>query len=98
MSIFTNTVSKRPNYSTFNLSHSKKFTTKFGFLTPCFLMDTVPGDVISVDTASLIRTAPLATPVMHEFSAYMHYFFVPNRLLWDDWQDYISDRICDKVS
>jgi hypothetical protein len=34
--------------------------------------------------------APLASPVMHKIDAYTHYFFVPNRILWNGWEDFIT--------
>ena len=34
--------------------------------------------------------APLVTPVMHRVFVRIHHFFVPNRLIWDDWEDFIT--------
>ena len=38
----------------------------------------------------MIRFQPLVAPVLHEINQYVHYFFVPYRLLWDEWEDFIS--------
>lgn len=75
----------------FDLSHDVKFTGKMGELMPVLCMDVIPGDNIDLGAESLIRFAPLIAPVMHRFNAYIHYFFVPNRILWDNWEKYIVD-------
>ena len=90
MSIFTKSNFKKPSRNTFDLSHDRKFTTEFGRLTPCFLMDVVPGDNIDIRPSSLVRFAPLVAPVMHKCSVYMHFFFVPNRIVWPGWEDFIT--------
>ena len=76
--------------NTFDLSHQKKMSAQIGELTPSLVMDVIPGDVINVQAAQLIRMAPLVAPVMHQISVYQHYFFVPNRILWDNWEDFIT--------
>jgi len=53
-------------------------------------MECVPGDSFNLKTHQLLRFAPLIAPVMHESSMYCHFFFVPNRLLWDNWEEYIT--------
>lgn len=90
MSIFTDIQLKKMPSSTFDLSHQVKFSAKIGQLIPCMIMETLPGDVFSSNTAQLVRTAPLIAPIMHQVSVYTHFFYVPNRLLWDNWEDFIS--------
>ena len=43
-----------------------------------------------IGNQSVIRFQPLVAPILHEINAYVHYFFVPYRLLWDQWEDFIS--------
>ena len=38
----------------------------------------------------MVRFAPLIAPVMHQINVYTHYFFVPNRLTWDGWEQFIT--------
>ena len=90
MSIFSEIQNEKLDSNQFNLTHDKKLTTQFGRLTPCFLMDCVPGDQINVKTNLMIRMAPLTAPVMHRVRAYVHFFFVPNRLVWDQWENFIT--------
>lgn len=79
-----------PRRSYLNLTHEKKFTTDMGILTPCCLMDVIPGDSFKISANTLIRFNPLVSPVMHEINVYTHYFFVPYRLLWDEWETFIT--------
>ncbi len=78
------------NRNMFNLSREVKMSTKFGQLTPCFVQEILPGDSIKVNTENFMRTAPMVYPVLHRVNVYIHYHFVPYRLLWDKWEDYIT--------
>jgi hypothetical protein len=60
-SIFTQVSGKKPATNTFNLSHDRKFSLKFGELIPCFVMDTLPGDKITMSTSQMLRFAPLGS-------------------------------------
>jgi hypothetical protein len=53
-------------------------------------MECVPGDKFDIGCESLIRFAPMIAPVMHRMDVSMHYFFVPNRILWDNWEKFIT--------
>lgn len=62
-----------------------------GELVPVMCMECMPGDRVSVANDALVRFLPLVAPVMHRFDVTCHNFFVPNRLLWDDWEKWIVD-------
>ena len=79
--------------NSFDLSHDRKFSAKLGRLYPCLVQEIVPGDSFSVQSEQLIRMAPLVSPVMHRVTATTHYFFVPNRLLWEGWEDFITNPL-----
>lgn len=86
-----NTIKLRvPGSNIFDLSHDVKMSTRFGRLTPTLCMECVPGDRFRIGCESLIRFAPLVSPAMHQFYVTMHYFFVPNRILWQGWEDFIT--------
>lgn len=74
----------------FNLSHDVKLTTDFGRLTPVICKEVVPGDVWRIKSEMLIRTAPLYAPLMHRVNAYMHFYFVPSRLLMKNFETFIT--------
>ncbi len=80
----------RPGRSVFNLSYEKKFTMDMGELIPVMHDEVVPGDVVSLGNELVIRMQPMVAPVLHEINAFVHYFFVPYRLLDPDWEEFIS--------
>lgn len=90
MSIFSKVAMPRPQHNVFDLSHSRKFSMSIGKITPISVMEAVPGDSFNIKTTQLVRFAPLLAPVMHESSVYCHFFFVPNRILWNKWEEYIT--------
>ena len=90
MSIFSKVSLKRPKFSTFNLSHERKFTCEMGIATPSMCLEVVPGDFFNMSSQQIVRFQPLVTPIMHEISVTNHYFFVPNRILWDGFEEFIT--------
>ena len=80
----------KPKSSVFDLSHEKKLSLNMGDLVPVFLQETLPGDRFKVNMEHLIRFQPLLAPIMHRVNVYTHFFFVPNRLVWNDWEKFIT--------
>jgi hypothetical protein len=62
-----------------------------GNLIPVLVQEAVPGDSFQLGAEALVRFAPLLAPIMHRIDVSIHYFFVPNRLLWDNWEKFIVD-------
>lgn len=81
----------RPKNNVFDLSHDCKMSMKMGYLYPTLVLDCSPGDIHTLGSESLVRFAPLVAPVMHQMSCSMHYWFVPYRLLWDKFEEYITN-------
>jgi hypothetical protein len=73
-----------------NLSHYHPFTCDMGQLIPAAHIEVLPGDSIQMDTSALLRVSPLVSPVMHPVEVRLHHWFVPNRLLWSSWEDFIT--------
>lgn len=73
----------RPNvpHSFFNMSYDYKFTCNPGELIPCYYQEVFPGDVIKYKNAFVCKTLPMSTPPMIDMYAYVHYWYVPYRLL-----------------
>lgn len=90
MSIFSKVASKAPKSSTFNMSYDRKFSMNFGDLVPIHCQEVIPGDKISINPQHMTRLAPMIAPIMHEVNVFIHYFFVPNRILWDNWEPFIT--------
>lgn len=80
----------KPRGNTFDLSHSKKMSLNAGELVPIMLMECLPGDVHNMQTSMMLRFAPLVAPVMHKVTAHTHFFYVPNRIIWPGFEDFIT--------
>ncbi len=76
--------------SKFNLSHYHLLTADMGNLIPIGVIDCLPGDTFNMSTKSFIRVAPMLAPVMHPIRVRIHHWFVPYRLLWSDFPDFIT--------
>jgi hypothetical protein len=87
---YENAMGNKPKYNTFDLSHDKRLTLKMGEIVPVMAIDVLPGDKFTVDTSHLTRMMPLVSPVMHNVKVKVRYFFSPNRLVWDNWEDFIT--------
>lgn len=88
--IFNSVLQPKVGKNAFNLSHDKKLSTKFGRLTPVLVQETLPGDIFRGNSQCLMRFAPMLAPIMHRVDVYIHFFYVPNRILWPDWEDWIT--------
>lgn len=75
--------------SGFDLSRRVCFTAKVGELLPINWMPVLPGDKIDIDLNSFGRTAPLQTATFGRIREYYDVFFVPYRLLWKDFPEWI---------
>lgn len=73
-----------------NLSYYNLLTCDMGQLVPIGLTEALPGDTIQHHTNVVIRISPMAAPIMHSINARVHHFFVPHRLVWDGWEDFIT--------
>lgn len=73
-----------------SLSHYNLLSCDMGQLVPVNLTEVLPGDTFQQSTSALIRVSPLLAPVMHPVHVRIHHWFVPNRLLWDEWEDFIT--------
>ena len=76
--------------SGFDLSHENLFTAKVGTLIPASVEEVLPGDVISIGASMSVELPPLATNFKGRVDAKLETFFVPNRIIWAGWQDFIT--------
>lgn len=81
---------QKPKRSYFDLSHEKRLSTRAGRLTPVLITEALPGDTFNGSSEVLVRVAPLLAPIYDRLELYVHFFFVPNRLLWDEWETFIT--------
>lgn len=72
------------------LSHYKLLSCDMGELVPIGLVEVLAGDSIQQSTNALVRAAPLLSPVMHPLRVSISHWFVPHRLIWEDWEAFIT--------
>lgn len=88
--IFKEQIANNVNTNVIDLPHRKKLTCNMGELIPILCEEVLPGDTWQHNTELMLRMAPMTAPVMHEMNVYTHFFFVPNRIIWEDFEDFIT--------
>jgi hypothetical protein len=79
--------------STFNRSHGLKTTFDADWLIPILIDDVIPGDTYNVDVSHFARLgSPLLHPLMDNMYIDTFFFFVPYRLVWDNWEKFCGAR------
>ena len=73
-----------------NLSHYHLTSMDMGQLVPVGCVEVLPGDSFQHQTSALLRVTPQLKPVMHPVAVHLKHFFVPYRLLWSGWEDFIT--------
>lgn len=89
-SIFSKVPVKVPNRAGHNMSHENLFTAKCGTLTPFFVEPVYPNEKHTVSVSTHIQLPPFVTDVYGRVDAVFELFFVPNRLLYGGWQEFIT--------
>lgn len=88
--IFNSIFRQKVRNSVFNLSYDHKLTADMGYLIPVHVQDVVPGDRLSQSCEMFVRFAPMLAPIMHRVDVSCQFFFVPNRILWPGWEEFIT--------
>lgn len=78
--------------SVFNRSHGYKTTLNAGLLVPFLVDEVLPGDSISLNATLFGRLATPIVPIMDNLFMDTFYFFVPNRLVWDNWRKLCGEQ------
>lgn len=78
--------------STFNRSHGHKTTFNAGYLIPIYVDEALPGDTFKVKLSAFARMATPIKPIMDNLYLDVFFFAVPNRLLWDHWQELCGEK------
>ena len=81
--------------SSFDRSHGYKTTFDSDFLVPIYVDEALPGDTFSLKMTGFARMATPIKPVLDNLYMETFFFFVPNRLLWDDWENFMGDGSLD---
>ena len=78
--------------SSFNRSHGHKTTFDADYLVPILVDDIVPGDTFNVDCHFFARLATPQFPIMDNMFLETFFFFVPYRLVWDNFERFHGAR------
>lgn len=88
--------------SRFDRSHGHKTTFGYGIgegtsptgntLVPIYCDEVLPGDTFSMKSTGFARLATPLHPFMDNLYLDVHYFFVPNRLIWDDFERFMGEK------
>lgn len=70
----------------FDRSHGYKTTFNAGYLVPVFCDEVLPGDTFNLRMTAFARLATPIFPIMDNLIFESFFFFVPNRLVWDNWE------------
>ncbi len=74
--------------SQFNRSHTHKLTLNSGWLVPIIVDEILPGDTWNLNLTAFGRLTTTIWPVLDNLHADFFFFFVPNRLTWDNWEKF----------
>lgn len=78
--------------ASFKIQHALKTTFDAGYLVPIYVDEVLPGDSMSLSMTSFCRLATPISPVMDNLHLDTFWFFVPCRLVWDNWQKFQGEQ------
>lgn len=87
---FSNVAKADIRRSRFNRSHTHKTTFDANKLIPVFVDEVLPGDTFQMNMTSFARLATPIKPSMDNLYMDVHFFFVPNRLVWDNFEKFMG--------
>lgn len=95
MKVFDSVPVKVPSKNVFNLSHDVKASYGFDNIYPFLCQPVYPGETWNCRAEVFLRAMPMLAPMMHNVDMRLYFFFVPNRLVWNqdktrDWRTFIT--------
>ena len=78
--------------SQFAIQTAHKTTFDAGYLVPIFVDEILPGDTFNLKMTAFARLATPLFPVMDNMYLDTFFFFVPNRIVWDNWQKFMGEQ------
>jgi len=79
--------------SSFRMQKAYKTTFDGGRLIPVFCEEILPGDTFNLKMTAFARLATPIFPVMDNIYIDSFFFFVPNRLVWDNWKKFMGEQV-----
>ena len=89
---FSNAPQAMIGRSSFSRSHGYKTTFNADLLYPFLCEEVLPGDTWQVSTNSVVRVESMLKPIMDSLYLDTFYFFVPYRLIWDNFQRFMGEQ------
>lgn len=78
--------------SRFKRPQNIKTSMNAGELVPIFIDEVLPGDTHTIDTSKVVRMSTLISPIMDDIYIDTYFFFVPNRLVWEHWKEFMGEN------
>jgi len=78
--------------SKFVAQKTHKTTFDSGKLIPIYVDEVLPGDTVNLKSTLFARMATPLYPIMDNLHMDTFFFFVPNRLVWDNWQKFMGEQ------
>ena len=78
--------------SVFDRSHGHKTTFDAGYLIPVLVDEVLPGDTFNCRMTAFCRLSTTVKPIMDNLWLDTFFFFVPNRLLWENWKQFCGEQ------
>lgn len=79
--------------SRFSRPHSLKTTFNAGDIIPIYVdTDVLPGDTYKMKTSKVVRMPTLLTPMMDNVYLDTYFFFIPHRLVWNHWKEFMGEN------
>ena len=80
------------DYNYFDLGHLHRTSFDMGELIPISVIPTLPGDKFKIDVEAFVRGMPTIAPIIDKVDLKINHFYVPYRVLWDRWKEFITQR------
>lgn len=78
--------------STYPMSCNIKTSFNVGDVVPFFTAEVLPGDTWDMNTSKVVRMQPLAVPPMDSLFLDTYYFYIPYRILWKHWANFLGEN------
>jgi hypothetical protein len=78
--------------SKFDCQSTHKTTFDAGYLVPIYVDEVLPGDTFNLNMTAFARLATPLYPIMDNLHLESFFFFVPNRLIWNNWQKFMGEQ------
>jgi len=78
--------------SSFDCQSTHKTTFDAGYLVPVYVDEMLPGDTFRLSMTAFTRLATPLYPIMDNMHLDSFFFFVPNRLIWSNWQKFMGQQ------